>query len=141
MNKLPTCKDHHPIYSAWNAMKNRCNGNYHSPERYSERGIAYCDRWADFKSFAEDMLPTWFVGATLDRIDNNEDYCLENCRWATVAQNSQNRSSTRLSWEKVEEIKKLYATGNYSQRALAAQFNVAVMTINHVLKGRCWKII
>ena len=138
MSNLPTWKDGHPIYGVWNAMKNRCAGrSTGSPERYVS--IMYCDRWSVFSNFAEDMLPTWYPGAILDRKDNNGDYEPGNCRWVTAAQSSQNRSSTRLSWDEVKEIKRLYSTGNYSQRALAARFNVGAMTINRVIKERCWK--
>lgn len=79
------------MHSSWVGMWQRCtNPNNAAWKYYGGRGIAVCERWRDFENFLEDMgeKPP---GLSLDRVDVNGNYCKENCRWATRAQQSQNR--------------------------------------------------
>ena len=78
-------------YASWHAMKLRCqNKNHDSYKNYGGRGIEVCERWEDFKNFLSDMgeRPE---GKTLDRIDGNDNYRPDNCRWATPLEQSRNR--------------------------------------------------
>jgi len=83
-----------PEYNAWKAMKDRCyKKTYQHYERYGGRGIKVCDKWKnDFINFYNDMGRKPAPNYQLDRIDNDKDYCKENCRWATPSQNCYNRS-------------------------------------------------
>ena len=81
-------------YQIWADMKHRCN-NPNNPRypRYGGRGITYTPTWESFESFWEDMKDTYQDHLTLDRIDNDGNYELENCRWATDAEQYANRAS------------------------------------------------
>ena len=86
----------HYLYYTWSDMKRRCdNPNYHHYFRYGGRGITMCDRWRNnFWAFVEDMgeRPE---GHSLDRINNDGNYCPENCRWATRKTQSVNRGKPK----------------------------------------------
>lgn len=85
-----------PIYRLWSMMLDRCrnvnNGHY---KYYGGRGITVCERWHKFENFYADMgdRPN---GKTLDRINNNGNYCPENCRWASLKTQARNKSTSKL---------------------------------------------
>lgn len=81
------------LYGIWTGMKSRCeNKNNPAWDRYGGRGITVCERWKSFECFLVDMgEPEGDM--SLDRIDNDRGYSLDNCRWATVTEQSRNRRS------------------------------------------------
>ena len=82
-------------------MRTRCeNPNYIERHLYSERGITVCERWKKFENFLEDMGRRPSLRHSLDRIDNEQGYSPENCRWATAAEQGRNkRTSRRINYK------------------------------------------
>ena len=89
---------HHPAFAVWHSMKQRCEDpNHRAYHNYGGRGIRVCAEWQhSFETFWRDMGPTYKKGLELDRIDNNREYCAENCRWVERKINVRNRRVTRI---------------------------------------------
>ena len=82
-------------YRSWESMLRRClNPNSNNYDNYGGRGIGVCSKWFVFESFYQDMghRPP---DTSLNRIDNDGDYSLINCNWATATEQSKNRRNNR----------------------------------------------
>ena len=83
------------LYNIWTCMKMRClnknNPRYH---RYGGRGIRVADCWLhDYQSFKKWALSNGYgEGMSIERIDNDGNYCPENCKWIPQSQQSKNRT-------------------------------------------------
>lgn len=91
------------LYIVWHNLISRCNNpNHISYKNYGGRGIKVCDRWNTFIYFCNDMYESYksHINAygkkntTIDRIDVNNDYNLNNCKWSTITEQVNNRRNT-----------------------------------------------
>ncbi len=87
-----------PEYKAWTSMKDRCyNSTLNQYKDYGGRGITICDRWLNsFENFYEDMGQRPSQEYSLDRVDNNGNYCKENCRWSTRKEQGNNKRNNHI---------------------------------------------
>lgn len=91
----------HKLYTTWRMMNIRCYDDRHKAyHRYGGRGIKVCTDWRwdnpfGLFNFVNDVgdRPD---GTTLDRIDGNSHYSIENVRWASK-RTQQNNLGTGLS--------------------------------------------
>lgn len=89
-----------PFYHVWWGMMQRCyNPGHHNFKRYGARGIEVCAQWHTVENFVEWANETYDSEKhhkTLDRIDNNNGYSPENCKWSTPKEQSNNRRNTSI---------------------------------------------
>ena len=86
----------HVLYPLWKRIRRRCyDTDTHNYKHYGGRGIRMYDEWRDdagaFIRWVEANLGPRPTGMSLDRIDNNGDYEPGNLRWATQAEQNQNK--------------------------------------------------
>ncbi len=84
-------KSNSGAYHSWRSMIQRCyDKSVEHYKRYGAKDIKVCDRWINsFSNFLDDMGERPF-GKTLDRINSKGNYEKENCRWATIKQQTNN---------------------------------------------------
>ena len=79
----------------WGGIKRRTlNPKHKQYNDYGGRGISICEGWKnDFMSFYNWAMQNGYSeGLSIDRIDNDGNYCPENCRWTTsIIQNRNQR--------------------------------------------------
>lgn len=85
------------LYGVWKGMRQRCR----DPKRnragsYANKGICVCEEWNDYAVFREWALSSSYAeGLSIDRIDNDGNYCPENCRWTTPKIQANNTSQNK----------------------------------------------
>lgn len=92
----------HPLYKVWGGAVQRCeNPNSSRYHRYGGRGISICQEWRhDPGLFIKHCLDVgWTPDLSVDRIDNDGDYCPGNIRAVSMHDNLMNRQATQARRE------------------------------------------
>lgn len=121
------------IYKAWSHMIDRCyKQKAKGYKNYGGRGISVCEEWKNnFQAFYDwSIINGYQDDLTIDRINNDGNYCPENCRWITIDIQSNNKSDNH------------YITFNGKTQTLTQwshETNIKQPTIRQRLK-RGWSI-
>ena len=103
------------IYNIWGGIKDRTlkpkNKHYHY---YGGRGIKICEAWLDVRIFYDWAMSNGYSDElTIDRIDNDGDYCPENCRWTTKLIQQRNRGVNKNNTSGYKGVSYYKDSNNY----------------------------
>lgn len=125
------------LYKIWRGMFDRCyNMNLKSYKYYGLKGIKVCNEWGNYISFRGWALNNGYkYNLTIDRIDNNKDYCPDNCQWITKQENTI-KSSHKLTYNQASQIREEYKKDNNTYLNIAIKYKVSVSTIIKIIKNK-----
>lgn len=128
---------HTRTYISWYEMMRRCSDPTEQQfADYGGRGITVCDRWLTFTNFREDMGDRP-AGLTLEREDNEAGYDLDNCRWATRAEQQRNRRNTiRVTHAGREMCLRDACSSDAHYQAILRRMDKQGMTFNEAMADR-----
>lgn len=122
------------LYHIWLGMKSRCyNPKNYRFDDYGNRGITVCDKWKyNFNAFSKWAKENGYRDdLSIDRIDNNGNYCPENCRWATPKEQANNRRNNLFITYKGER---------HTLSEWALILNMSFSTLAHRLYKNHWTV-
>lgn len=83
------------LHKIWHSMIERCEKDTQQYKRYFGRGISVCKEWHDYKVFSEWANKNGYAdGLSIERIDNDGNYCPTNCAWIDRSLQARNRCTT-----------------------------------------------
>lgn len=87
------------LHRIWRSIQDRCyNQNNQDYIHYGGRGITVCDEWKDdFLIFYNWAIENGYnENLTIDRIDVNDGYSPQNCRWVSMKTQANNKRNNKV---------------------------------------------
>lgn len=102
------------LYVIWQHIIGRCTRKTDNAFKwYGGRGVTICAEWLNsFEAFRDWAMANGYADKlTIDRIDVNGNYCPENCRWVSIAEQQRNKTNNTF----VEYDGKCKTVGDWSE--------------------------
>lgn len=83
------------LHTIWCGMRDRCRPGHSIAYWHGDRGISVCSEWNDYKTFAKWAKENGYNDTmSIERINNDGNYCPENCKWIPRSLQARNRRTT-----------------------------------------------
>ena len=127
-SETPKYNEHkNKLLQVWKNLRSRCNNpNHPKYNRYGGRGIVCCEEWNKFYNFYIWAINNGYEpGLTLDRIDSNDNYKPNNCRWVNyyVQENNKENNIFLEYNNKIYTLKQLSKLLNIPRNKLSKCFH------------------
>lgn len=128
------------LYQCYRKMLRRCTHE----KNWKDKGITVCDEWRlNPQSFLDWAINNGYSDElTLDRIDVYGNYCPENCRWATMFEQAQNKTTSRKitiggithtlsEWSRISGVKSATISKRIEHGYPEEEWLIPVYTVYH----------
>lgn len=118
------------LYETWKNMRRRCSDPTNKRwSSYGGKGIKVCPEWDDYNVFRAWAHSNGYNDSlTIDRADNDANYCPENCRWTDAKTQANNQTRNRIL---------VYQGVDYTMSQLAEMLGMTYSALQHrVERGR-----
>lgn len=141
-------ESHTRLYSIWRGMNKRCyQKSTYGYKHYGGRGITVCDEWrGSYEAFRDwAVINGYNDKLTLDRINNDKNYCPENCRFVDFEVQENNRRNNRKvtyngvtlnlgQWQKITGIPKTTLSRNLDKHGEQEGIKKCIIKAGSVLR-------
>ena len=129
-------------YGAKGRCENRLDKRY---KYYGGRGIKFLMTIEDFKTIWFRDKANLMKKPSIDRINNDGNYHLNNCRFIELRQNCAHRGinhhDAKLSNEQVLEMRKNYKFRVNTHKMLARIYGISPRTVEGIIRRKTWRHI
>jgi hypothetical protein len=127
------------LYKIWLGMRARTgNPNEKIYKYYGGRGISICNEWSSYEGFRLWALESGYSGnLTIDRSNCDKNYCADNCRWVSIADQQRNRRNNKLDRDKAWSI----FHDQRPNKDIAKTYGVSISSVQLIKRKRSWVCI
>lgn len=134
----------HPLYYVWRNMILRCDDRKRWDYKYyGGKGVKVFTDWYHVETFIEWCESNgWSEGLTIDRINRDDDYSPDNCRFVTQTQQARTSSQAKINLNIARSIRDNCSSRTYAEYVrLAQEYGISIHTVKLIIYGKLWKEI